>query len=102
MTTQAPVKHPGPPALKHDEPRKVVGQPEGAPLMPLAEPAPGSAPIPQIDAYGEPFEDGERLPGTMAEEQRRRSAEYEASLVAENPASKRVEPVKHDNHASKK
>ena len=57
-------------------PAKVVGQ-EGALVMPLTEPAIGDKPlVGATGVKGEHIEDGERDPGTIAEEQRRRSEEY--------------------------
>lgn len=45
---------------------------------PHAQPKPALAPGMTIGVKGEPIEDGERDPDTIAEEQRRRSAEIEA------------------------
>ena len=79
----APVKHdPDRRDDRKDDRReaKVVGE-EGSLVMPLAEPAPGQEEVrPTIGVKGEPIEDGERDPDTIAEEQRRRSAEYEANI----------------------
>ena len=67
---------------------KIVGE-EGSLVMPLADPAYGQDEVrPTIGVKGEPIEDGERDPDTIAEEQRRRSAEYEANIGRDAPAAR--------------
>jgi hypothetical protein len=61
--------------VHHDAPKKVGDVPL---VMPLAEPGPVK-PTPTIGVKGEPIDDGERDPDTIAEEQRRRSDETEAA-----------------------
>ena len=66
------------------EPAKVVGQ-EGSLVLPLANPALGGPPlVGATGVKGEHIEDGERDPDTIAEEQRRRSQEYE-DAIADGP-----------------
>ena len=84
---QAPAKHHDPDRRddRHDDRRddRSDARREPDPLvMPLAEPALG-APIPTVGVTGELLEDGERDPHTIAEEQRIRSAAYEAGLDPE-------------------
>jgi hypothetical protein len=69
---------------EHDAPRaKKVG--EDALVMPLAEPGPGKPLVGATGVKGEHLEDGERDPDTIAEEQRIRSALYEAGLGKDLP-----------------
>ena len=68
------------------EPAKVVGQ-EGSLVMPLTEPAIGDKPlVGATGVKGEHIEDGERDPDTIAEEQRRRSEDYENTIGNEKAA----------------
>ena len=80
---------------------KLVGE-EGSLVMPLAEPGPGEPLVGATGVKGEHIEDGERDPDTIAEEQRRRSAEYEAGMVppdAPEGETRRVAPpVQHQPH----
>ena len=64
---------------KHDEP--VSHAPLKAPFEPPASKRIPLAPGMTMGVKGEPIEDGERDPDTIAEEQRRRSAEMEAMGV---------------------
>jgi hypothetical protein len=75
--------------------------------MPLAEPAVGNnTPRQTIGVNGEPIADAERDPGTIAEEQRRRSAEYEAHGFdlsrRDTPDTRKPAPLTHDNHHTTK
>ena len=63
---------------------KVVGE-EGSLVLPLAEPGPGEPLVGATGVKGEHIEDGERDPDTIAEEQRRRSEDYEANLGSDMP-----------------
>ena len=65
---------------------KVVGE-EGSLVLPLAEPGPGEPLVGATSVKGEHIEDGERDPGTIAEEQRRRSALMEAGAPMEEVAT---------------
>ena len=95
------------PTAKHDEPvhhapPKTVAE---APLvMPLAEAGPGKPLVGATSVIGEHLEDGERDPHTIAEEQRIRSAAYEAGLARDAPSgeTRRVPPPADNHHASKK
>lgn len=87
---QTPTKHAhddDPPAKRHDEPAKHTDpvHPHAAPALAgvllQPEPAPGEPLIGARGVKGEHIEDGERDPDTIAEEQRRRSAEMEAMGV---------------------
>jgi hypothetical protein len=76
---QAPVKH------NHDEPAHKPALPHTDPLMaPLAEPG-GPALVGAIGVRGDHIEDGSRDPGTIAEEQRRRSDEYVKAMATHAP-----------------
>lgn len=55
--------------------------------MPLAEPGPGAPLVGATGVKGEHIEDGERDPDTIAEEQRRRSAAYEAGATMQEVAT---------------
>ena len=63
---------------------KVVGEP-GSLVMPLADPALGEPLVGATSVKGEHIEDGERDPDTIAEEQRRRSEDYEDALASGDP-----------------
>ena len=94
--------------------RKIVGE-EGSLVLPLAEPGPGEPLVGATGVKGEHIEDGERDPDTIAEEQRRRSALYEAGATMQEvattdlPDPRRVAPPvqhqrardepRHDNHS---
>ena len=56
-------------------------------MMPLAEPGPGEPLVGATSVIGDHIEDGERDPHTIAEEQRRRSALYEAGASMEEVAT---------------
>ena len=90
MATQPVSKHDAPARheAERDDPRarKVVGE-EGALVMPLAEPGPGEPLVGATSVIGDHIEDGERDPHTIAEEQRRRSALYEAGASMEEVAT---------------
>ena len=65
----------------HEAEHHQTKKPETAPLiMPVAEAAPGK-PTQTIGVKGGVIEDGARDPDTIAEEQRRRSEEYEAEIA---------------------
>ena len=84
--------------------RKVVGE-EGSLVMPLAEPGPGEPLVGATSVIGEHLEDGERDPHTIAEEQRIRSAAYEAGMVprdAPEGETRRVAPPPHQPPASQR
>ena len=75
-------------------------------VMPLAEPGPGEPLVGATSVIGDHIEDGERDPHTIAEEQRIRSAAYEAGMVppdAPEGETRRVappQPPRHtDNHS---
>ena len=68
--------------------------------MPLAEAGPGKPLVGATSVIGEHLEDGERDPHTIAEEQRIRSAAYEAGLA--RGETRRVPPPADNHHASKK
>ena len=53
--------------------------------MPLAEPGPGEPLVGATSVIGDHIEDGERDPHTIAEEQRIRSAAYEADIGKDLP-----------------
>ena len=59
----------------HDAPKTVVGQPG---VLTQPEPGPGAPLVGATGVKGEHIVDGERDPDTIAEEQRIRSARYEA------------------------
>ena len=65
---------------------KIVGE-EGSLVLPLAEPGPGEPLVGATSVIGDHIEDGERDPHTIAEEQRRRSALYEAGASMEEVAT---------------
>ena len=104
MATQPVPKH------ESDHPKKVVGE-EGSLVLPLAEAGPGEPLVGATSVIGDHLEDGERDPHTIAEEQRIRSAAYEAGMVPPPPEgeTRRVAPpVQHqpappprhtDNHS---
>ena len=103
MATQPVSKHE--PDHREPPPKKVVGE-EGSLVMPLAEPGPGGPLVGATGVKGEHIEDGERDPDTIAEEQRIRSAAYEAGMVPPDapPETRRVTPPppppRHtDNHS---
>ena len=75
------------PTPKHDEPASRRRSRRGSLVMPLAEAAPGQPLVGATGVKGEHIEDGERDPDTIAEEQRRRSAEYEAGASMEDVAA---------------
>jgi hypothetical protein len=80
-TPQPPHKPAPPPPLKtraDDHPPPAVG---GGHVAKTGEPEPVTDDRPTIGVKGIPIEDGERDPDTIAEEQRRRSAEMEAMGV---------------------
>jgi hypothetical protein len=85
----------------HDTPKKTVAEPSL--VMPLADPGPVK-PTPTIGVKGEPIEDGERDPDTIAEEQRRRSDETEAARGKNSPHSNKapLPPPAPEVHHSKK
>ena len=56
-------------------------------VLPLAEPGPGEPLVGATSVKGDHIEDGERDPGTIAEEQRRRSALYEAGATMDEVAT---------------
>ena len=92
-----PVKH-----EPHEPPRgKVVGE-EGSLVLPLAEPGPGAPLVGATGVRGEHIEDGERDPDTIAEEQRRRSAEYEVGMARQAEQARRVAPPENDHRTTKK
>lgn len=98
-----PVKHE--PDHREHPSRKLVGE-EGSLVMPLAEPGPGEPLVGATSVIGDHLEDGERDPHTIAEEQRIRSAAYEAGMVppdAPEGETRRVappQPPRHtDNHS---
>jgi hypothetical protein len=108
----ATTKHEDPAPAKHDEPRKTVLE-AGELVMPLAEPGPGAPLVGATGVKGEHIVDGERDPDTIAEEQRIRSAEYEAHGYSLNQATatdtrKAPPPLQHqpahkdDHHTTKK
>ena len=111
------------PTAKHDEPVHPKTVAEAPLVMPLAEAGPGQPLVGATGVKGEHIDDGERDPDTIAEEQRRRSAAYEAGASMEDVATpdipdsvlhrppqqqspaetRRVPPPPaHDPHASKK
>ena len=112
-TKHEPTKHE---PSKHDpaivegsrrEPAKVVGEP-GSLVMPLTEPAVGDKPIVGATGVkGEHIEDGERDPDTIAEEQRRRSKEYEDAIGRDSQrlspndrTNEQQDALQHDPHRS--
>ena len=100
---QAPTKHDDPhKSDPHPEPppKKVVGEP-GSLVLPLADS--GGAPlVGATGVKGEHIDDGERDPDTIAEEQRRRSAEYEAGMARQTEETRRVAPPENDHRTTKK
>ena len=69
---------------RHEPTKRVVGEP-GSLVMPLTEPAVGDKPfVGATSVTGEHIIDGERDPGTIAEEQRRRSEDYENRIGDED------------------
>ncbi len=74
---------------------KLVGE-EGALVMPLAEPGPGEPLVGATSVIGDHIEDGERDPHTIAEEQRRRSALYEAGATMEEVATTDLPDAPHE------
>ena len=88
------------PVSRHD-PRddrreaKIVGE-EGSLVLPLAEPGPGEPLVGATSVTGDHIEDGERDPHTIAEEQRRRSALYEAGASMEEVATTDLPDAPHE------
>ena len=88
---QAPTKHDDP----HQTPRKLVGE-EGSLVLPLADPGPGAPLVGATSVIGDHIEDGELDPHTIAEEQRRRSALYEAGATMQEVATTDLPDAPHE------
>ena len=73
------------PVAKHDQDRRDDRREEDSLVMPLAEPGPGEPLVGATSVIGDHIEDGERDPHTIAEEQRIRSAAYEADIGKDLP-----------------
>lgn len=82
------------PVSKHDAPARHEAERDAPLVMPLAEPGPGAPLVGATSVIGDHLEDGERDPHTIAEEQRIRSAAYEAGMVPPDapPETRRVTP----------
>ena len=93
------------PVSKHDAPARHEAERDAPLVMPLAEPGPGAPLVGATSVIGDHIEDGERDPHTIAEEQRIRSAVYEAGMVPpDDPETRRVipPPPRHtDNHSKR-
>ena len=92
---QAPTKHDDPHPHPEAHSRKVVGEPDSL-VLPLAAPGPGEPLVGATSVIGDHIEDGERDPHTIAEEQRRRSALYEAGATMEEVATTDLPDAPHE------
>jgi len=92
---------------EHDEPapaaKTVAAQPG---VLTQPEPGPGVPLVGATGVKGEHIVDGERDPDTIAEEQRIRSARYEAEGFdlsrRDTPDTRKPAPLTHDNHHTTK